>query len=140
MGAFSTISPTSPIAATYKGFPADQDDWTCAQWKAYYENNKKVLGKAKALQIINIDTDNIGFFSTGQYCRYDADFVNYFENEGLNTGNVISKTYVASSNVVDAGGNTAKFVSGVTSSKPLMGVLLLGAGFLAYKYFFDGKK
>jgi hypothetical protein len=139
-GTFSKTIPTSPDPTTFKGFPVDQDDWSCAQWKQYYENNKKAYGKRKALSIIDIDTSNIGVLAKGNYCRYDCDFVNFFTSEGLNTGNLISKTYCAANNVADAASNVAKTVSDFTGSKIIMTGLLMAGSFVAYKYFIkDGK-
>lgn len=103
-GIFTTIRPTSPIPATYQGLPLDQDDWTCADWVTYYKRIKSSLGKEKAVQIVNTDSDRIGLWATSQTCKYDCTWYNYFKNEGVNTGaNIFSNLYCTASNVAETG-------------------------------------
>lgn len=134
-GIFSTVKPTSKYPSTYAGFPEDTDNWSCGQWKTYYQNNKAIIGKAEALKLIEVDMGNIGEFADGQYCRYDCGFIDYFKGEGLEGGNIFSKIYCAGegtvdvvSSGVDAVGGIADFVTDVARNK----LLLLGAAAGAY--------
>lgn len=140
MGTWTKTLPTTTVKSTYTGFPADMDDWSCAQWKAYYENNVAALGKTKALQIINVDSENVGMLANVHYCQYDCAWVSFFKKEGLPVNNVFSTIYCGATNtvtdVVDVANNATKTASNVTnaissfSSSKIM--VIAGIGILAY--------
>jgi len=142
------LTPSSQYPQTYAGFPPDMDDWNCDQFKMYYQNNKAIIGKVAALQLIQNEAAKLSFTSTiSNWCKYDCDFVNYFKNEGLTTGNIFSTLYCATSNVVDAVGsvtgavsNTADFFSGLTKNKLLMAGLLAGGAYYFYNRYEETRK
>jgi hypothetical protein len=149
-GMFDTVRPTSPYPSTYAGFPQDMDDWNCGQWKSYYSANKLIMGKDKAIALLERDADSIGSFATGQMCKYDCSFVEFFKKEGVNVGWIGSKLYCAAENVGDAavkvsesvenvartGSGVTDFFADVANSKLL---LLAGAGVGGYFYFRNKK-
>lgn len=141
MGAFTTIIPSSTLASSYAGFPPDMDDWSCAQWKAYYLRNKAAYGQAKAVEIVDIDSERVGTFSTvNNSCKFDCEWLAFFNKEGLKYTSLISLAYCGSVDVVEAAKNTAgvvKNVTGtvesVTSNKGLLlAVLAIGGGLYLY--------
>jgi hypothetical protein len=144
MGTFSKTLASSPVASTYAGFPPDMDDWSCAQWKTYYQNNVKALGKDRALQIVDVDSENVGMFATVHSCLYDCEWVKYFKAEGLSASNIFSTLYCGASNIATSAVNTAVNSAGVienvtgaaksfSGSKLLIGGAILLAGFGIYK-------
>lgn len=156
----STVKPTSTVPSTYSGLPADQDNWSCDDWIIYYKRMKAAMGKAKALEIVQIDAGNTGFFANIQFCKGDCDFINFFKSEGLPTGNFISDLYCGASSVVQSttravtnvAASTSTAVSNVASSASevvsnvagtagtlsrMLPIIVIGgvavAGFIAYK-------
>ena len=145
-GMFDTVRPTSKYASTYAGFPEDMDDWNCGHWKSYYLNNKAIIGQAEAVKLLEIDIESIGTWATGQLCKYDCAWMDFFSKEGIKGGSIFSKIYCAGSgtadavsSTVDSVGGLANFVSSVANNK----LLLLGVGlggWYVYKRVSDGKK
>lgn len=134
-GIFSTVKPTSPYPSTYAGFPDDMDDWGCGHWKNYYLANKAIIGKDRALQIVDADSSSIGMWADGLMCKYDCAFTEFFEKEGLSVSNIFSKLYCAGENVVDAGANVVESAEGITdfvSSVANSKILLIGAALGGY--------
>lgn len=126
---FSTIRPTSPDPSTYADLPQDQDYWGCQHWRTYYDRNKQSLGKAKAIEIFRVDSDRIGWWADLYKCKYDCDFVNYFENEmGENVGNIFSKVYCGASTIVTTAHDGIKLVNVLTPA------LMFTAAFVGYNY------
>lgn len=127
-GIFTTVRPTSPVRSTYQDLPADMDDWTCAQWVTYYNRNKASIGKARAVDIINRDSDSIGFFATSNTCKYDCNWTRFFQKEGVNTGsNIFSNIFCAASNVTE----TAASITAPGFLRPLLILGLIGGGLYA---------
>lgn len=86
---FDTIHrPSSLYVSTYENFPEDQDDWNCDNWKIYYTRNKAIIGQQSALQLVQTDVSNLNPYADVWVCKYDCDFVEFFENEGLPTGGI----------------------------------------------------
>lgn len=142
MGLFSTILPSSTVPSTYKDFPLDMDDWNCAQWKAYYQRNKTALGKEKALEIVNIDSERIGVFANVHSCIFDCDWINYFKSEGLKVSSIVSSVYCGAvkggevvGNAVDTAANVTDFASSFTGNKLLLFIGLGVAGYVAYNHY-----
>jgi len=148
MGIFSDTIPSAPNLSTYSGFPSDQDDWNCSQWIAYYKNCKKFYGQDKAISIISIDAENSSIFADVNACKYDCNFVKYFESEGFGSvGNIFSKTFctadkavdvvkdavTTAETVVDSVGNVGDTLAIVTKPKILIALAILG-GFVYYQY------
>jgi hypothetical protein len=143
MAIFGDTKPTSPLPSSYAGLPADIDDWSCEHWRTYYSRNKALLGQQKAKDIINLDMGNISAFSNAQWCKYDCDWVAFFQKEGLTTGNIISKGYCTVDNVATAAQNTtqsaanvSQSLKGITSVPVVSLALIAGAGYAVVKLFF----
>ncbi|MDX2195717.1 MAG: hypothetical protein NW207_04810 [Cytophagales bacterium] len=142
MGLFWTVSPTISDADIVAGFEKDIDNWLCSQWRTYYERIKIKYGQAKALDVIRIDSERIGWFAKLHNCKYDCNFIDYFKKEGLEGGNLISKVYCAGTDVAGAIGDTASAVgnvgdvlSALTDKKILLsGVLIAGITFIYINY------
>lgn len=139
-GWFSDTKPLSPYPQTYSDLPSDMDDWGCDQFRLYYVRNKNIMGKAKALELIINEYDNLSSLSTiYNWCKYDCELVDFFKAEGAPVStNLIAQAYCASSNVVGAVGsvtesigNVADTFSSLTSSKFLV---VAGLGAAAYLY------
>lgn len=112
MGIFSTVIPSSPNPETYAGFPEDQDDWGCKHWQLYYEQNKALYGAEKARNYFANDFDRIGFFSDGQWCLTDCNWLNFFKKEGLDYFDIASKVWCGADEVVGNVTESVKNVSG----------------------------
>ena len=143
-GIFSTIAPTSPDPSTYSGFPEDQDDWGCEHWKEYHKRNKNIYGSEVAKSIILTDSDNVGWFADIHLCKYDCDFVDYFEKElGESVGNIFSKIYCVGSEVVEAGDSLVSGAhGGIKIASFLLPIAVIGGVALAANYAYKtyGKK
>lgn len=117
------------------GFDVDQDNWTCDNWKVYYTRIKAKYGQQKASDTIQLDVGNAGFFANVNNCKYDCDFVNFFDGEGITGGNIFSKLYCGTSNAVSsvagAVDNVAQTASFVTSPVILIGALVT-IGYIYY--------
>lgn len=138
MGLFSIIRPSSPLPDTYKDLPEDMDDWGCAHWKTYYERLKSKLGKSKAVEIVNLDISNIGWFNSSELCKYNCEWARFFKNEGLDTGsNIFSNVYCAATGVTETIVNVTDTAKDITEPKFVKTIIIIaglaGAGFLAYK-------
>jgi len=128
--------PSSPYPSTYSDFPEDTHDWTCAQWRIYYDRNKAIAGKAKAVEIIYIDLENQGSFSDAHWCKYDCDFMQYLLNEGVPIANIFTDIACVLSNTTGAISDTTTAVSKTvkTVSNILPFAVILGGGYFLFKY------
>ena len=101
-GMFTTIRPTSPDPATYAGFNEDMDYWTCEVLEQYYWRMVKSFGKEQARDIWNKDVGELGWWSTGQTCRYDCAWVRRMQKEDLRTGSfLISNIYCGADSITE---------------------------------------
>jgi hypothetical protein len=145
-GVFTTIKPTSIYPSTYDKFPADQDDWGCQHWKVYYDRNKELGGEVYARELILTDSERVGWFADLHLCKYNCDWIDYFNKQGMPGGNIFSKLYCAGDNVADtvkettsAVKNVGMFTRKVTGSPLLWVGIGLGGYYLANKYIFNAK-
>ena len=105
MAWYSSVQPLYK----YGDLPDDLDNFSCGNWITYHNRLKSGFGKDKAISIVKKEVERVGMFADIHACKYDCDFVNFFEKEGYgNVGNIFSKTYCTSVQVVDTVGNTVK--------------------------------
>lgn len=144
-GWFSSTRPTSQYPQTYAGLPEDMDKWSCDDFKTYYQRNKAIIGKTAAIELAMIEYPRLSWTSTiYNWCKYDCNFVRYFEAEGIpDSSNIFAQIYCigntavdATGNVIDTVGNVTNTLSTLTSNKVVV-LGLLGVG--AY-YFLNKKK
>lgn len=116
--------------------PEDMDDWGCGHWITYFQKNKDLLGQQEAIDILRIDTDNVGWFADLHLCKYDCDFVDFFQEElGESVGNIFSKLYCTGSTVVDAAGTLAAGAhGGIKVLSVLVPVAVIGAAVWGVSY------
>lgn len=136
-GIFTTVRPSSIFPDTYAGLPADMDDWSCGHWKVYYERNKAKSGKTAAGQLLLSDVGRVGMWADVHMCKYNCDWVQFFEGEGLPGGNIFSKLYCTVDNVADTAQNTTQFTKTLTGNGILFAALIGGGIYFYNKY---GKK
>jgi hypothetical protein len=116
MGMFGSNPVTYENLARGLNLPNDSDDWTCANLKNYYLEVKKVYGKEKAKQTFESDISDISFFATANNCKYDCEWMNFFKDEGLNGGNIISNIFCGASNVAKTVNNSTDAISKSTDN------------------------
>lgn len=132
-------APSSPYPSTYDGFPEDTHDWSCANWRFYYDRNKSIAGKAKAVEIITLDLYEQGSFSDAHWCKYDCDFMQYLINEGVPIKNIFTDIACIFSNVTETVSDTTETVKDVVYKtgnivKILLPVGLAVGGYLLFKH------
>jgi hypothetical protein len=151
--------PSSTAPSTFKGLPDDQDFWVCQDWIDYYQNNKALLGAAKARSFVLRDMERTAYYSTySTKCAFDCDFKKFFAAEGIPIGNLASDSFCGiveigtnvgggaiglSEGVKGAGetvGNFGNFINKLTENPLLFGGIVLGVGYLGYKFVFPYAK
>jgi hypothetical protein len=150
MSWYSTVHASIGDADILSGFDEDQDNWSCDDWRTYYNRIKAKYGKQKAIDVILSDSENGGLFANIDNCKYDCGFIQFFEAESeefANSGNVFSKIYCGASQVVDTTvsvvtdvGDTVKNVT--TTAKVVTSPIILigGLAVLAYLYYNNNGK
>lgn len=127
-GWYDTVTPTSDVLKSFPNIPEDMDDWGCSLWILYYKEIKKVLGKDRAVEILEQDSERVGMFSTlHNTCKFDCGMINFFKSEGIPTGNFITNTFCAANDVVVGAGDVASGAGKAASSfAKLLPVVMIG--------------
>lgn len=137
MGMFTTIKPTSTIQSTYLGLPDDMDDYVCSDWQIYHSRNKQALGLQKANEIFLIDVGRIGNFASMWVCKYDCDFIEYLNKNGMPYNSLLTNMYCATENISEA----VQTISEKTNTVAKISLpLILGGLGLAFIYKDEIKK
>ena len=117
MGWFTNEIPSINDPEVILGLPEDMDDWGCDEWKLYYNRIKRDYNRQVAYDTWVIDTGRVHAFATGNWCRYNCDFVKWAIKEGLGDtlgSNFISKIYCGLENVssgVESATRTVKHIA-----------------------------
>lgn len=134
MSWYNTVLPSSKDARTYSGLPRDQDQWTCEDWKVYYQRIKTYSGTRTAQSIVEKDAGRAGWFSNLHLCKYDCPWVTYFNGQGLEAGNIFSKLYCAAENTAGGIGNVSSNVKKIlTFATSPAGIALIATGLYLWK-------
>lgn len=119
------------------------DYWDCWQWKEWHVALESHYGLAVANQIwVAAWLDQDGTANPFNWCKYDSDWVDYFESKGLDMGHFLSDLFGAGTNL---GEGAADLVDGVASTASTIGsvlpIILIGTGlYLGYEYYQNYKK
>lgn len=134
MSWYSSVLPSSKDARTYAGLPRDQDNWTCENWKTYYQNIRAFQNTSLAKSIVQNDAQRAGWFSNLHSCKYNCPWVSYFTGQGLEAGNVFSKIYCAAENTAGAVGGVTQGVNNIVrfATSPL-GIAVIVTGIYLWK-------
>lgn len=102
----------------------DYDDWgidsywSCSQWIEYHKALKNKYGKDQANQFWLTAWEKQDTFEHDlSWCKYDSSFADYFADQGIDVGHIISKLFGSAGKVVDAVENVAE--SATSSTKAL---------------------
>ncbi len=131
---FAITANSLPV---YDGWGWD-DYWTCADWKMWHMQMVPVFGATQATQKwAQAWAQQSVDMNSYHWCRFDADFVNYFNDYGI-TFDPVSGVIVSLTNVINsAGGAVSNVASGaefLTSLiKPVSIALVIGGAYWAYK-------
>jgi len=118
---------TEPVLSTlWNG----DDYWKCDDWVRWHKLNVQELGQETANEkFIHWWDEQSAWANPYNWCKYDSDFYNYFDDQGIDTGWLLSKVIVAvdtaADGVVDAGeGLKTTF----KLSKYILPIALIGFG------------
>lgn len=116
-------------------YPFDEA-WSCRDWITWHKRMKEKYGKQEANDRFLQAWDDQNFFEWNKsFCKYGDEFVEYFDKQGLDPGNFVSKI---TRNAVDAGVNITEGAKSVSSgltdlslNKVLLVAVLAGTAYLA---------
>jgi hypothetical protein len=106
IGAFTITADSLPAYDTW-GWA---DYWGCTDWMQWHQANVTAYGKDTANQkFISAWGAQDSFMSPYNWCKYNADFADYFSKQGIDVGWMLSHLVVAVQDipdaVIDAAGN-----------------------------------
>lgn len=125
--------------------------WTCADWMAAHQKRVLAYGVNAANEwFIDRWSAQDGFMAPYNWCKYDADFANYFNSQGINVGWLLSNVFVTVSNVTQDGlsiiedttDSLSKFIETLKPASPflLAGAIVWLVDRYAYRIFPDDKR
>jgi hypothetical protein len=112
--------------------------WGCAEWMLWHQQQVKAYGQQTANQnFIQAWGAQDSFMGPYNWCKYNAEFANYFAKQGIETGwllsNLITGAQTVGTNVVTTATNVS---SGVATTSNMVKYLLpfaaIGAGVWAF--------
>lgn len=109
--------------------------WNCLQWVEWHKANVTELGHEAANQkFIYWWSQQHWDASPYNWCKYNSEFYNYFNNQGIDTGWLLSKVFVAIDEVGDALPDLSKTIKTTASiGRYILPVALIG--FVLYKLY-----
>lgn len=103
------------------------DYWSCSDWIQWHRELVKRYGKEQANVIWISAADKTSFGGHEEFCRYDSSFANYFKQNGIDVGNILSHIANTGSNVVenigDAAGTTTKILKWLIPTAIVLAVI-----------------
>jgi hypothetical protein len=113
--------------------------WTASDWVIYHKRLVEHFGLEVANEKWKAAIQKMDFFEHGtSWFKYNQDFVNYFETQGIDIGHFLSKAYVTTNNVID---DVLDFTESVSNAFkwliPAVAVIIIVAMIL---YFYNQKK
>lgn len=120
----------------WDSIPNPDNDWNCLDWKIWHQELSKKYGRAKANELWEREWQKQGGLDYSvNWCKYNSDWVEYFESVGLDKRSIFSMVFTGAGklidtadNVVDAANNTSKMLKWAL---PLV-ILGVGAGAIWY--------
>lgn len=123
--------------------PDSPESWNCADWKVWHEALVQRFGRDQANQIWLREWEDQSTFSyNANWCKYNSDWVNYFDSQGLDMRSIVSALFTGGGeivdNVLDVGntavstvGNTLDVGKYIVPAALVVGIGLVG--FIVYK-------
>lgn len=114
------------------------DYWGCGEWMLWHKANVQAYGKETAnTKFIQAWSSQDSFMSPYNWCKYDKDFANYFAQQGIDVGWLLSNLVVGVENVggdvIDTVENTTGTIAYVSSGLKVVATLaVIGAGIYAF--------
>lgn len=99
VGAFTITADSAPVLDGW-GW---EDYWGCADWVLWHQLNVTAYGKEAANQkFIEAWGSQSSDMHPYNWCKYDAGFANYFSQQGVDVGWLLSHLVVAAQTIPDA--------------------------------------
>lgn len=114
------------------------DYWGCGEWMLWHKANVQAYGKETAnTNFIQAWGSQDSFMSPYNWCKYDKDFANYFAQQGIDVGWLLSNLVVGVENVgvdvIDTVENTTGTIAYVSSGLKVVATLaVIGVGIYAF--------
>lgn len=112
--------------------------WGCADWMLWHKANVQKYGREAAnAKFIQAWDDQDSFMSPYNWCKYDKDFANYFSQQGIDVGWLLSNLIVGVENVgddvIETVENTTDTVAYVSSGFKVVATLtIIGIGIYGF--------
>ncbi len=141
-GWYDTVLPKSKYTSTYSDLTEDMDDWDCSVWMLYHKRNKDLGGSEYAYNLIESETQRVGYFSDLGLCFKDCDFIEYFRSEGFTVGTFLGDLICDFTGTVKGVTGSAKNIAANTESltKYIIPLAAIGGGLLLYNEYDKRKK
>lgn len=133
----STIVAASKPVYDTPFWPFDEA-WSCSDWVTWHKKMKEAYGREKANEIfVTAWDDQSAFASPYNWCKYDREFVRYFESQGLKGGHFLSNVLVNTGEALEATSEGVRSLGkGIrkagTTTKYLLPVILIGGIFVLW--------
>jgi len=109
------------------------DYWECADWMAWHKALVQKYGVSAANDRWMSAWQKNSWDAATNWCRYDPNFVNYMDSQGIETSNIISRLWTSTTNVATNVGTGAETLSNVAKYVVPVGLLIIGGKFV-YDY------
>lgn len=94
--------------------PNPDNDWSCNDWMVYHQQLVKEHGRDRANELWDREWQKQGGLDYSvNWCKYNGQWVNYFQSQGLDKRSIFSMVFTGAGNVLD---NTIGTAEGVTKS------------------------
>lgn len=114
------------------------DYWGCGEWMLWHKANVQEYGRETAnTKFIQAWGAQDSFMSPYNWCKYDKDFANYFSQQGIDVGWLLSNLIVGVENVgddvIETVENTTDTVAYVSSGFKVVATLaIIGIGIYGF--------